>query len=116
MGIISDIFSVKEKLWQGEDKHLYDSYCEKLRSGGLVIQAFKVNQERPKCNGNCATCPARGSYDENAGFKEKLGSGFSADLLTHKGENEIYAIYVKKKEFEKAKELISFSSLQEKDL
>ncbi|MBQ9157417.1 MAG: hypothetical protein IJ137_11635 [Eubacterium sp.] len=107
MGILSDIFSVKEKLWQGDDKPLYDKYCEMLRSAGLVIQAFKVNQERPKCNGNCATCPARGDYDENAGFREKLGSGFSADLLTKKGDSEIYAIYVKKKEFEKASRIIS---------
>ena len=106
MGILSDIFSVKEKLWQGEDKTLYDSYCDTLKSAGLVIQAFKVNQERPKCNGNCATCPARGDFDENASFKEKLGSGFSADLLTPKGDREIYAIYVKKKELGKAQELI----------
>jgi len=106
MGILSDIFSVKEKLWQGEDKELYDSYCSRLRSEGLVIQAFRVNQERPKCNGNCATCPARGNYDENAGFKDKLGIGFSADLLTPKGENEIYAIYVKKKELSKARKIL----------
>jgi hypothetical protein len=109
MGILSDIFSVKEKLWQGEDKDLYDRYCEALRAGGLVIQAFKVNQERPKCSGNCATCPVRTQFDENATVRDKLGSGLSDDLLTHKGDSEIYAIYVKKKEFQKALALTGLS-------
>lgn len=107
MGILSDIFSVKEKLWQGEDKALYDRYCKALRANGLVIQAFKVNQERPKCSGNCATCPVRTEFDENATFRDKLGSGMSEDLLTHRGESEIYAIYVKKKEYQKAEEIIN---------
>lgn len=106
MGKLYDIFSVKEKLWQGDDKELYDRYCKVLRDAGLVIQAFKVNQERPKCSGNCATCPVRMDFDENASFRDKLGSGFSADLLMPKGDHEIYAIYVKKKELEKARNLI----------
>ncbi len=105
MGLLSDIFSIKEKLWQGEDKELYDSYCETLRHAGLVIQAFKVNQERPRCTGNCASCPARGSFGEDATFREKLGSGLSADLLTPAGDSEIYAIYVKKKELKEAQRL-----------
>lgn len=106
MGIISDIFSIKEKLWQGKEKHIYDRYCEVLRSAGLVIQAFKINQERPKCSGNCSTCPACGGFDEDASFRDKLGSGVSADILTEKGDFDIYAIYVKKKEYQKALDLI----------
>ncbi len=111
MGKLYDIFSIKEKLWQGEDKELYDRYCKQLRDGGLVIQAFKVNQERPKCSGNCATCPVRKEFSEDASFRDKLGSGLSDDLLTHKGESEIYAIYVKKKEYQKAMELINSLSV-----
>ena len=109
MGKLYDIFSVKEKLWQGEDKEVYDRYCRQLRDGGLVIQAFRVNQERPRCNGNCATCPVRTDFDEHASFRDKLGSGLSADLLSPKGPSEIYAIYVKKKELKAAKDLVGLA-------
>ena len=107
MGVLSDIFSVKEELWQGEDKELWSRYCKVLQDGGLVIQAFKRNQRRPKCNGNCATCPVRQEFDENATFRDKLGSGLSDDLLMPGGEKDVYAIYVKKKEYQKAQDLIS---------
>lgn len=107
MGFFSDIFSIKEKIWQGRNKELYEKYCEVLKENGFRIQAFKINQERPKCNGNCATCAACGGIEEDASFYDKLGSGCSDDLLTAKSGDDIYAIYVKQKELEKAQQVLN---------
>lgn len=107
MGFFSDIFSIKEKIWQGRNIELYEKYCEALRSNGFKIQAFKINQERPKCTGNCAACAACGDIGEDVSFYDKLGSGCSDDLLTAKNGDDIYAIYVKQKDLEKAQQVLT---------
>jgi len=107
MGILRDIFEEKVKLWEGTDEDLYKSYCEQLRGIGMKIQAFTVNQRTPKCNGNCATCMAvqNEREDEELGYK-KLGRGCSDDILNPTKPYDIYNIFVKKSEEQKALDLL----------
>ena len=107
MGILRDIFEEKVKIWEGTDQEAYESYCKELRAAGMKIQAFTVNQRTPKCNGKCATCMAvqNEKEDEELGYK-KLGRGCSDDLLNAKKDYDIYTIFVKKSEEQKALDLL----------
>lgn len=107
MGILRDIFEEKVKIWEGVDEEVYEAYCSELRDAGMKIQAFTVNQRTPKCNGNCATCMAvqNEKEDEELGYK-KLGRGCSDDLLNSKKDYDIFTIFVKKSEEQKALDLL----------
>lgn len=113
MGILRDIFEEKVKIWEGSDEEVYESYCQQLKSTGMKIQAFTVNQRTPKCSGNCATCMAiqNEQEDEELGYK-KLGRGCSDDLLNAKQDYEIYTIFVKKSEEQKALDLLGLEPFE----
>lgn len=111
MGILRDIFEEKIKIWEGPDEELYESYCKQLRAAKMKIQAFTVNQNTLKCSGNCANCAALNEKeDEELGYK-KLGRGCSDDLLNPKKDYDIYAIFVKKSEVQKAMNLLGLEEL-----
>jgi N-acetylglutamate synthase-like GNAT family acetyltransferase len=107
MGILRDIFEEKVKIWEGTDTEVYEQFCTTLKQSGMKIQAFKVNQERPKCNGNCAGCAAMQQIPEGGESWEKIGSGLCDDLVEHGTGTDLFAIYVKKSEVEKAKQLLN---------
>ena len=107
MGLLSDIFAVKEEIWRGGDMELCEKLCGTLKENGYFFQKIKINQEAPTCDGNCAGCAAMKEVDENEPFYKKIGVGCSSDLLGKKEDYEIYAVYVKKAEEEKIRQLLA---------
>ena len=108
MGIIRDIFEEKIEIWEGPDKELYDKVCRSLKDNGIKIQAFKVNQNKPKCDGDCASCVgAAPKCEEGIINYNALGAGCKDDILEKSRGYDIYAIYVKKSDVSRARELMA---------
>lgn len=110
MGLIRDIFEEKVMIWEGANMDLYNSVCNNLKANGIKIQAFKVNQDKPKCDGNCATCmgtlPESKQDNKSIINYDLLGTGCKDDLLEKPLGYDIYAIYVKKSDVSRARELM----------
>ena len=116
MGLLRDIFEEKVKIWEGPDEEVYDRYCKELRSAGIKIQAFIVNQKRPKCTGNCASCMEHlETYKTAEGEKIKLGAGCSDDLLTAGKPYDLYTIFVKKSEEQKCLDMLGLPPWPKED-
>ncbi len=107
MGFLRDIFEEKIEIWEGTDKKLYEDICQKLKQNGIKIQAFKVNQNKPKCDGNCAACVGA-TPEEDGGIinYNALGTGCKDDLLEKAIGVDKYAIYVKKSDVSGAREFM----------
>ncbi len=106
MGFLADIFAEKVLLWEGKDEELYEAYKTKLKEAKIKNSAFTKNQQTPKCDGNCGMCPmAAREFGTETPFYEKFGNACdsSVDILNKKESFEIYDIYVKKSEIDKAK-------------
>ena len=106
MGILTDFFAAKEELLRTSDMEAIELGCRTLKEAGMFYQKVRINQETPKCDGNCAGCAAMEQVDEDAPMYKKIGVGCSSDLLNPKGDKEIYAIYVKQSELDKAREIL----------
>ncbi len=102
MRALKKLFGVKEKLWEGADEKQWQNLCAQLGDSGIWTQAFRVNQETPKCSGNCSACASACNFDEDTPVWEKMGSGFSDDLLKEKPDQDLYAIYVLKEDLQEA--------------
>ncbi|MCI8992182.1 MAG: hypothetical protein HFG80_05560 [Eubacterium sp.] len=106
MGFLRDLFEEKIQIWEGSDTTVYKEFCGRLKNAGMKIQAFKVNTNRPKCTGNCATCAAMQEIPEGGESWEKIGSGLCDDLIGEHGKEEIFTIYVKKSDADRARALL----------
>ncbi|MCR5785301.1 MAG: hypothetical protein K6G40_06650 [Eubacterium sp.] len=108
MGFIRDIFEEKVKIWEGENKELYNTVCHNLKNAGIKVQAFKVNQNKPKCDGNCASCMGKAPESEDGIINyNALGTGCKDDILEKSTGYDIYAIYVKKSDVSQARGLMN---------
>ncbi len=108
MGIIKDLFEEKKLVWEGADYDFYTRICAILKGEGIKVQAFKLNQNVPKCKGDCLSCHAAcDDFDENTPFYEKIGSGLSVDALEKPKPYDIYDIYVKISDEQRAKGIIA---------
>ena len=108
MGFLRDIFEEKIEIWEGSDKERYDNICRDLKENGIKIQAFKVNQNKPKCDGNCASCVgATPESDDGIINYSALGAGCKDDILEKSKGYDIYAVYVKKSDITRAKSVIA---------
>ncbi len=107
LGAFADFFAVKEEIFRGSNMDLIDQCCAELKAAGRFYQRIKINQETPKCDGNCAGCAAMEQVDENTPMYKKIGIGCSSDLLTSREPYDIFAIYVKKSEEEQCRKIIA---------